>query len=89
MYYNILQGYILNIPFIAIKMGQIYMEKRTKKTVDEKGATVRRKQIGLTLTASTKDRLDKICEITGMTKSSAISMCINLYAFEKLGLKTE
>ena len=65
------------------------MEKRTKKTVDEKGATVRRQQVGLTLTAATKERLEKICEMTGMTKSSAISMCINLYAFEKMGLKAE
>ena len=65
------------------------MEKRTKKIVDEKGETVRRQQVGLTLTASTKERLNKICEMTGMTKSSAISMCINMYAFEKLGLKAE
>lgn len=65
------------------------MEKRAKKTVDENGATVRRQQVGLTLTASTKSRLEKICDLTGLSKSAAISMCINLYAFEKMGLKAE
>lgn len=53
---------------------------------DKKEHTTKRKPVGLTLTDSTKERLDKICEITGMTRSSVISMCINTYAFEKLKL---
>lgn len=49
----------------------------------------RRHQVGLTLTESTKRRLEKICEITGMNKCAVISMCINTYAFEKLHITDE
>ena len=46
----------------------------------------KRQPVGLTLTESTKERLDRLCEITGMTRSSVIAMCINTYAFEQMGL---
>lgn len=61
------------------------MQKNDQK-VDKKPAR-RREQVGLVLTAETKERLDKICEITGMNRCAVISMCINTYAFEKLNIK--
>ena len=62
-------------------MEEIKKQKRTP-TGNEK-----RQQVGLTLTPSTKARLEHICKITGMTRSSVISMCINVYASEKLGME--
>lgn len=37
----------------------------------------KRKQIGITLTHDTLERLNAICEETGLTKSQAISLLIN------------
>ncbi len=65
------------------------MERNSKTYETEKELKDgKRKSVGLTLTNATRERLEKICEITGMTKSAVISMCINMYAFEKLGFKT-
>ena len=65
------------------------MERNSKTLETEKELkNGRRKSVGLTLTSATRERLEKICEITGMTKSAVISMCINMYAFEKLGFKS-
>jgi predicted DNA-binding protein len=65
------------------------MERKSKTLETEKELKDgRRKSVGLTLTSATRERLEKICEITGMTKSAVISMCINMYAFEKLGFKS-
>lgn len=69
---------------MCIKIGQKKMKNKTE--TEDKKTPNKRKPVGLTLTESTKERLDKICEITGMTRSSVISMCINTYAFEKLKL---
>lgn len=37
----------------------------------------KRKQIGITLTSDTLERLETVCEETGLTKSQAISLLIN------------
>lgn len=39
-----------------------------------------RKQIGITLTDDTLERLDNLCDKLGMTKSNAISLAINKLA---------
>lgn len=39
-----------------------------------------RKQVGITLTEDTLERLDNLCKKLGMTKSNAISLAINKLA---------
>lgn len=44
----------------------------------------RRKQIGITLTSDTLERLEIICDELGLAKSHAISMMINKYWIENM-----
>ena len=44
----------------------------------------RRKQIGITLTSDTIERLEIICDELGLAKSHAISMMINKYWTENM-----
>ncbi|MCQ2740395.1 MAG: CopG family transcriptional regulator [bacterium] len=62
---------------------------KVDENLSEAAKPRRREQVGITLTEATKKRLEKVCEITGMNKSSAISLCINTYAFEKLNIKDD
>lgn len=43
-----------------------------------------RKQVGITLTDDTLERLDKIAEELGLSKSQAISMLINKYFLNEM-----
>lgn len=47
----------------------------------------KRKQIGITLTTDTLERLTAICESTGLTKSQAISLLINQEFINKFATK--
>lgn len=42
-----------------------------------------RKQIGITLTEDTLERLDNLCNKLGMSKSNAISLAINKLAMNE------
>lgn len=42
-----------------------------------------KKQLGITLTPETIERLENICKKLGLTKSNAIAMAINKLAFEE------
>ena len=44
----------------------------------------RRKQLGITLTSDTIERLEIICDELGLAKSHAISMMINKYWIENM-----
>ena len=44
----------------------------------------RRKQLGITLTSDTIERLEIICDELGLAKSHAISMIINKYWIENM-----
>lgn len=44
----------------------------------------RRKQLGITLTSDTIERLEIICDELGLSKSHAISMIINKYWIENM-----
>ena len=44
----------------------------------------RRKQLGITLTSETLERLEIICDELGLAKSHAISMMINRYWLDNM-----
>jgi len=48
-----------------------------------------RKQVGITLTDETLERLEKISEEMGLSKSQAISMLINKYFINEMGRRRE